>query len=326
MAGVLLLALTAGGLVTYKTSAALAVIAKAQTLGTMAPKAAWISGAHVPLWVRPLADAVSYFAWVGIALGFGLLLGAVVRAAVSERALRSFAAGGASGHLWAAVAGAPLMLCSCCVAPLFDGVFARTRRLGPSLALMLAAPGLNPAAMVLTFMLFPADLAMSRLVLALSIVLGVSSALGRLPGASDSVACQLEPTREAGFVRALSRSLRDVVLRTLPAIGLGVLASALLLQLVPIQSLGAGGDGVALPLAVLVALLVALPTFGEVPIALALLAAGASHSVALGVLVAGPIVNLPSLLTLRKTVSTRAAVATGLSVYMVTVAGSALLA
>ena len=74
------------------------------------------------------------------------------------------------------------------------------------------------------------------------------------------------------------------------------------------------------------AVLVALPTFGEIPIALALLAAGASESVALSVLVAGPIINLPSLLTLRKTVSSRVAVVTGLSVYLVTLAGSALLA
>src|SRR5439155_22784006 len=37
-------------------------------------------------------------------------------------------------------------LCACCVAPLFDGVYARTRRLDLALALMFAAPELNPAA------------------------------------------------------------------------------------------------------------------------------------------------------------------------------------
>jgi len=49
------------------------------------------------------------------------------------------------------LAGAPLMLCSCCVAPIFTGVYERSARLGPSLGLMLAAPALNPAALILTF-------------------------------------------------------------------------------------------------------------------------------------------------------------------------------
>jgi uncharacterized membrane protein YraQ (UPF0718 family) len=112
----------------------------------------------------------------------------------------------------------------------------------------------------------------------------------------------------------------------MPAIALGVIASVVLMQVAPFGVIGAGGRGAALLLVALMAVLVALPTFGEIPIALALLAAGASEAVALSVLVAGPIVNLPSLLTLRRRVSPAMAVVTGLSVYLVTLAGAALLA
>lgn len=74
-------------------------------------------------------------------------------------------------HVIAAIGGAPLMLCSCCVAPIFTTVYERCRRLGPSLAMMLAAPSLNPAALALTFMFFAPAVAWTRLVLAVVVVL-----------------------------------------------------------------------------------------------------------------------------------------------------------
>jgi len=46
--------------------------------------------------------------------------------------------------------------------------------------------------------------------------------------------------------------------------------------------------------------LVALPTFFEIPLALGLLAAGAPPGAAAALLFAGPAVNLPSLLTVAK--------------------------
>jgi uncharacterized membrane protein YraQ (UPF0718 family) len=61
-----------------------------------------------------------------------------------------------------AAAGVPLMLCSCCAPPVFEGMYGRTRRLGASLALMLAAPGLNPTALALTFILFPVPVAIAH--------------------------------------------------------------------------------------------------------------------------------------------------------------------
>ena len=324
--GVLVLALVLGGLITYKASSALQAVAKTQRLGTMSPKAAWIATADLPSWLRPLAGTANYFAWVGVALAFGLVLGALVQALAPERLVRSPGLRGPSGQLVAVLAGAPLMLCSCCVAPLFDGLYARTRRLDVALSLMFAAPGLNPAAIFLTFLLFPTHLAVSRLILALLIVVGLSAALGRIPRSDSFPARPAEEPVERGFLVTFATSLRDVTYRTMPAIALGVIASVVLMQVAPFGVIGAGGRGAPLLLVALLAVLVALPTFGEIPIALALLAAGASEAVALSVLVAGPIVNLPSLLTLRRRVSLAMAVVTGLSVYLVTLAGAALLA
>jgi len=98
----------------------------------------------------------------------------------------------------------------------------------------------------------------------------------------------------------------------------GALVSVVMSQLVPITSLtGAGAAQVGILLVAAIATLVALPTFGEIPLGLALLLAGAPKGAVVAVLVAGPIINLPSLLVLRRTVSARVAALTGGAVFLV---------
>lgn len=330
MIGVLLTALCIGGLITYKASAALRTLAKARVTGTLAPKAEWIPTGSLSAAAKPFVGTVNYFSWVLIALLFGIVLGALVRALIPQQWLaRTIGAPGPRGVFTAAIAGAPLMLCSCCVAPLFDGVYSRTRRLGPALSLMFAAPGLNPAAITLTFLLFSPRVAWARLLLSALIVLVASLALGRLtPGHVAPTNCAIDdPAPDfPSLVRSFVRSLGEVAWRTLPAIILGALVSMALMQHVALSSIAAAAPVGLTVIIAAIAVVVALPTFGEIPIALALQAAGAPTSAVVAVLVAGPIVNLPSLATLARSVSLKAAVATAAAVFAVTVVGSALLA
>jgi uncharacterized membrane protein YraQ (UPF0718 family) len=324
--GTLLTAFSVGALITYKASAALRTLTKAKASGTLAPKAEWIPTAHLSSAAKPFVGTINYFSWVLIALLFGVLLGALVRALIPQRWLvRTIAAPGSLGVVTAAIAGAPLMLCSCCAAPVFDGFYARTRKLGPALSLMFAAPGLNPAALTLTFLLFSPHIAWARLIISLVIVLGTSLAMGRLsPSGAELPACPIdepEPTFRS-ISHSLLVSLRDVATRSLPAIILGALVSMLLIQHVTFSSFAHASPVVATLIIAAIATLVALPTFGEIPIALALQAAGAPPPAVLAVLVAGPIVNLPSLATLARAVSIKAAVATAVAVFSITVFGT----
>jgi uncharacterized membrane protein YraQ (UPF0718 family) len=84
------------------------------------------------------------------------------------------------------------MLCSCCASPVFSAVYERSRRLSPSLALMLASPGMNPASLALCFMLFPTQIAAARVLIA-----SVSSPLvtNALPVEPEALAL-----REAFFI------------------------------------------------------------------------------------------------------------------------------
>ncbi|MFN7970919.1 MAG: permease [Acidobacteriota bacterium] len=327
--GALLLSMTAAALVTYKASAALATIAKVEKTGTLGPKAEWIPTAALPAAARPFAGTANYFSWVLIALTFGVLLGAIVKSLIPDAWLaRTLAGRGVQGQLVAAIAGAPLMLCSCCVAPVFEGVYERTRRLGPALGLMLASPALNPAAIALTFMLFPASIAYSRLVLAIALVLLASSLLGRAFPDTRAAECPVDWQRPAygGMLRGFFVALGQVMWRSVPAIALGVLASAAITGLVPVQSLaGSSGAMIATVAVALLAVPLAMPTFGEIPIGLALLSAGAPQGAVLALLLAGPSVNLPSLLTLARVVSVRVAIATAATVFVLASAGGLIL-
>src|SRR5438128_1937395 len=113
-----------------------------------------------------LRRSVKYLRIVWPALLFGVLIAAWVHAFVSPAwFLRGLGASAVREQVTAAFAGAPLMLCSCCASPLFSAVYDRSRRLSPSLALMLASPGMNPASLALCFMLFPTEVAAARVLM-----------------------------------------------------------------------------------------------------------------------------------------------------------------
>jgi uncharacterized protein len=326
--GVLLLLMATGGLFVYKASSALKVFAKAQAEGTLHPKARWIQTTDLGSVARPFADSLNYLSWVFIALAFGIVISAMVRAFVPSRWLqRTVAVDGVRGQLIASLAGIPLMLCSCCVAPLFEGVYGRTRRLGPSLGLMLAAPALNPAVLTVTFLLFAGTLAWTRVAVSVLLVIPAAALLGRAyqdRRAPEACPIEADAPSWSRLATGFGESLWAVTWRSLPAILLGIVLSAVVAGLVPMDAvarLGSGGAILVIALVALVAVPLALPTFGEIPLALALIAARAPLGAAVALLIAGPTINLPSLLTLGRATSWKIAAATASTVFVGAVVG-----
>jgi uncharacterized membrane protein YraQ (UPF0718 family) len=182
---------------------------------------------------------------------------------------------------------------------------------------MLAAPALNPAVLVVTFLIFPASAAWTRLGASIVLVLLCTAMLGRAfrdPRAPEACPIEADAPSWRGLTRGFGGSLRTVAWNSLPAILIGVLVSAAISGLFPMHALANAGGGasavIAIVLVAVVAAPLALPTFGEIPIAVALLAAGAPAGAAVAVMIAGPAVNLPSLLTLARSTSWRVAAAT----------------
>ena len=308
----------------YKWGASLRVLTAVGERGTLAVSPATLLDGGV------VAATRFYFGKIWPALTYGVLVGAAVRAAIPSRWVQRWL-GGASARptLVGALLGAPLMLCSCCVTPIFSGLYERGARLGPALAVLLASPGLNAAALVLGFALLPLRVAGSRLAAALVIVFAIPALAGRLlerPAATAAeAACAVdapvvasegdEDMRLPALALRFVKSVVYMTVITVPLIVVGVLLSGLVMPYV--SRLGAGGVVLAVVSVALVATLVALPTFFEIPIALLLLAAGAPMGAAVAFVIAGPIVNLASLFVLGRETSPRVALFVAGGVWLV---------
>jgi|SRR5215510_6783783 len=318
-----LLLVIAGGLFVYKGSAALAVMKKVHDTRTFQPRTNVIPLPGSAVQLGLFARSVNYLSVIWPALLFGILISGAVRVLDPPSWLtKSLERGRARSQLTAGLAGAPLMLCSCCVAPVFSGVYERSSKLGPSLALMLAAPALNPAALVLTFMLFDYRLATTRVVVSACAVFFTGALIERFIEVKpvNCVAINAEDTRPL-LLRFL-HSCGQVAVRTLPLIGIGVLISMAIALWMPIGAIASTrGQFLATIAVAMIAIPLAMPTFFEIPLALLLLSVGAPAGPAVAIMIAGPAINLPSLFTIARSTNWKVAGAVAASIFLLAVLG-----
>jgi len=324
-AAVLLLIIVAA-LITYKSSAALGVIQRVQSTGAFQPRTNVVPLPNNSLQLNALSRSINYFLVIWPALLFGILISGAVRVLDPPRWWSRMLGGGyLRANLLAGAAGVPLMLCSCCAAPIFSGMYSKSSRLGPSLAIMLAAPSLNPAALILTFILFGGSIGATRLAMAAAAVFLTATLVDRIFG-RERADCPTETEeRSQSIPIAFLRSCLQVALRTVPLIVVGVLISMFIALLLPSGSFVSGwGKLAGIVVIALIAVPLALPTFFEIPLALILISAGAPAAVAVPLLIAGPAVNLPSLLTIARSTGWRVAGTVAATVFAIAVAGGLL--
>jgi uncharacterized membrane protein YraQ (UPF0718 family) len=288
------------------------------TTGVLTPRGSIIPGVGDSE-VSVITRTLNYFVVIWPALLFGILISAAVSTFVSPRWLsRLLERRSLRSQAIAGIIGAPLMLCSCCVAPIFTGVYERSARLGPSLGLMLAAPALNPAALILTFMLFDYKIGATRAVASVAAVLFIGMLADRIFG-QTKVHCEADDwqaeARPADFIHFL-RACARVALRLVPVIIVGVVLSMIIAQVLPVRTFDSSVAKFAMIAAVAgFAVLLALPTFFEIPLAIILLASGAPAGAAVAMLIAGPSVNLPSLFTIMRSTNWKIASLVAASVW-----------
>lgn len=336
--GLLFLLVILAGLVTYKSAGAVRVLHEVRSTGTLAVRDDVVPfelGASLPA----VSQSLNYLAVIWPALAFGILIAGAVRAFVpAARLAELFGGGPIRSHVVAGLSGSPLMLCSCCVAPVFSAVYDRSSRLGPSLAVMLAAPALNPAALILTFVLFSDAIAWSRLSMSAAAVFLGTALVARFcgnpivaaggpimsggtnkPGAAPKASGRRSPTMR------LLMSCAHVTVRTIPLTIVGVAIGLAVANHLPVVALTPSATAAAIAVTAGLAVLIALPTFFEIPLALTLLAAGAPAGTAAAVLFAGPAVNLPSLLTIARCAGWKPAVLVALMVWLIACLGGSVL-
>lgn len=322
----LLLLVIVGALVTYKATAALGVIHKVQSTGAFQPRTNVLPVPGSNLQINVFRRSLNYFWVIGLALIFGILISGVVRVLVTPRRWTQLLGNGyLRPQLVGGVAGMPLMLCSCCVAPVFSTMYERSARLGPSLATALAAPSLNPGALILTFMLFDPRIAVTRLIAAILAVFLATAVVERL-FKTRLKACPLSSDdTEPLTVRAFLRSWAQVALRTVPLIIVGVVVSMIVARWLPFGILASTwGKLVAIVVVALIAVPLAMPTFFEIPLALILISAGAPAGAAVAMLIAGPAINLPSLFTITRATNWKVAATVAGFILALAIAGGLL--
>lgn len=312
-----------GALVTYKTTAAIAVIEKVKITGTFQPRTNVVPLPGNPAQVNLVARSLNYFAIVWPALLFGVLISGAVRVLDPPQWLTAVTGRGAiRSQFIAGLAGAPLMLCSCCVAPVFSGVYERSSRFGPSLALMLAAPSLNPATLILTLMLFDSRIAMVRLAIAAVTVFFTGTLIEHVFNIRP-INCETEPNAaNRSTLDRFFRSCIAVTIRTIPLIAIGVFVSMAIALWLPWHSFSSGSVQIIVIIAVaFIAVPLAMPTFFEIPLALLLLSMGAPAGAAVAMLIAGPAINLPSLFTIARSTNWKIATSVAVTVFLLSVLG-----
>jgi uncharacterized protein len=316
-------------LVTYKGSAGVSKIRHALATGSLTMPA--IQNGQASFAIAATHDAISYLKIVWPALLFGVLISAAARTSFSQFYPRiSFGGGILREQITGALAGMPLMLCSCCVAPLFPSIYQRTRKIGPTLALALASPSLNPVALTLSFVLFPWRVAGARLGMALVLVL-IGSLVAAAATGSLNLPLNLNESASVTNWRQLFssylNSLAYVALRTVPLIIAGIWVSMSFARLLPLHqfptTINTRIFGIAL--VALIALLLTLPSLFEIPLALSVLAAGGPAGAAAAILFAGPAINLSSLLIIGHYSNWRVSAALALVVWFIAAAGGLML-
>ena len=227
--------------------------------------------------------------------------------------------------LWAALLGVPLPLCSCGVIPTAIGLRNEKASKGAVASFLIATPQTGIDSILATFSVLGLGFAIVRPVAAL--VTGVCGGLlvNRLVKDNDEDGpmggvCRVEGGNKVWRVLryAYFDMIQDIGLRLV----IGLLVAALIQVLVPDEFFLHFGSSPLLQM--LVILVVAVPMYicstGSIPVAAALIIKGLTPGAALVMLMAGPAVNLASILVVKKALGTRFTV-----IYLLVIVGFSIL-
>lgn len=242
------------------------------------------------------------------AMVLGLLVGSAVQALLPRRWIASvFGKSGLFTVVVGGIASLPMMMCTCCAAPVVTGLRECRATPGAAIAFWLGNTVLNPATLIFTGFVLGWDWSIFRLAFGALMVFGLGLLANHLAGSEESVAIPpdsqtdlVAQTQGASFSRWLVVLYR-MSIRLIPEYLVLVLAlGATRAWLFP--HIGHEVDGSLLWILVFAGAgaLFVIPTAGEVPIVQAMLALGVAVGPAAALLMTLPPISIPSLAMLRK--------------------------
>ncbi|GAA0235297.1 permease [Cryptosporangium japonicum] len=267
---------------------------------------------------------VAYFRAVWKAALVGLVVAAALEAFVPKDRLarlltrRTRWGQGVAGGLLSM----PSMMCTCCTSPVAVGLRRRGAPVGATVAYWLGNPLLNPAVLIFLALTLPWPYAAVRAAVGAAVVLAAAVVAARVAGPAPDVEAA------AGPAPRFSRILLLYALMLVPEYLVLVFATGWLSGwLANWAGLGDAGGPLALLLIGLVGAALVIPTGGEIPVVVGLVAAGASLGTAGVLLITLPALSVPSIVMVARAFSWRVTAAvTGLVVAGGVVAGALLAA
>lgn len=194
--------------------------------------------------------------------------------------------------------GLPLPVCSCGVVPIYREIVRQGAAMTAAFAFLIATPELEIAAVLLTWQLMGAEVALVRVAMAAVLAIAVGMLVGAF--AQRRPVPEEPPHVHEGQKGPLSQRLAEAVRfgygpaldNTATWIFMGLLLSALLVPYVDQDWVAALPTGVDVPIAALLGLPLYVCATGSTPLAAILLAQGLSPGAVLALLLTGPATNV----------------------------------
>lgn len=275
---------------------------------------------QAPSWSAAWNFTMSYGKSVWMALAAALVIGAAVQGFLPRRALdRFFGRGGLTGALTGTASALPSLMCTCCGAPVTNSLRRAGASLPAALAYWLGNPLLNPAVLVFMAIVLPWQYAVTRVLVGAAVAIGGPVLVARLfpgarvgtprrPGPFDRFSHLQGTSAPSRFGWALLRMAAILIPEYFVVV---LLVGAFKGWILPLGPAAAGWGVGAVVLAALAGTLLVIPTGAEIPVIVALVAAGFSPAVLGAVLIALPGVSLPSMVMVGRDLSWRVVAVTG---------------
>jgi len=224
-----------------------------------------------------------------------------------------------SSIIKATVSGMLLPICSCGVMPLTIGLYYSGAYLGPTLAFLVAAPIINPAAVILSYALLGPRLTVAYLIcgFTLPVIIGVTANKfgGKLmqskfaPNQEIIMTDVIRPPLSGRLIGGLKWGFEDLAVQTCRFMLMGTAFAALLLTFLPSSFIHAylSNPGlISLIGATILGAIMYVCALGHIPFIAALVGTGTAPGIALAFLLSGVSTNLPEMISIWKLIGKRA--------------------
>ena len=271
-----------------------------------------------------LAGAVNFFIYdtikITLMLTVIIYVVSIIRSFFPPEKVMRFLAGKSqlTGNVMASCLGIVTPFCSCSAVPVFIGFLEAGVPLGVTLSFLIASPMINEVALVLLWGLFGAKIALIYIGTGMIVAISAASSWGASPAVERMVEDYVweirmgqtalpQLTWKDRFQQAWDHT-KDILKRVILYVLAGIAAGAVIHGYAPVDFVArwAGRDN---PLAVPLAVLIAIPLYsnaaGTIPIVQALMGKGMPLGTVLAFMMAITAISFPELVILRKVLKVR---------------------